>query len=124
MLLFRPHWCAIFVLGLALCSVAYAKGQVSEVDVEEESAGSPFGSMTGSKFRDNRDRGLSESVRRFGREHQSAIILGIEPVLIQGRNLNRIKSLDEHGRVVIWIDDPQAPSTSVRRGADNDGDGW
>jgi len=122
MSLLRPHWCAIFALGFALCSVAYANGQMPEV--EEESVGSPFGAMTGSGFRDNRDRGLSESVRRFGREHQSAIILEVEPVLIQGRNLNRIKSLDEHGRVVIWIDDPQAPRTSARRAADNDDDEW
>jgi len=114
----RPHrWLLAPVLGLAMCSAAHAQGQV------ETPARSPFGPLNGEHFRDNCDRGMSESARRFGREHRGAIILGIEPVLIHGRTLNRIKSLDEHGRVLIWIDDPQAPRSPMRR-MDNAGDGW
>jgi len=66
----------------------------------------------------DRERGLSESVRRFGREHQDAQILSVEPILIQGRNHNRIKALDANGRIRIWIDDPQAPRTPPH-GKDN-----
>jgi len=111
-------WLLVPVLGLAMCSAVHAEGQA------ETPAPSPFSPLNdGEYFRDHRDRGMSESARRFGREHQGAIILGIEPVLIHGRTLNRIKSLDEHGRVLIWIDDPQVPRSS-RRSVDDAGDGW
>jgi len=114
----RPHrWLLAPVLGLAMCNAVHAQS------VEEPPASSPFGPLNGERFRDNRDRGMSESARRFGREHRGAIILGIEPVLIHGRTLNRIKSLDEHGRVLIWIDDPHAPRSPMRR-VDNAGDSW
>jgi len=111
------RWLLVPVLGLVMCSALHAQGQA------EQPASSPFGPLNGERFRDHRDRGMSESARRFGREHQSAIILGIEPVLIHGRTLNRIKSLDEHGRVLIWIDDPHAPRAPMQR-VDNAGDGW
>jgi len=113
----RLFWPAILASGLALCASAQVWAQAPEADE------SPWRQGDGSRFRDNRDRGMSESARRFGREHQGAIILGIEPVLIHGRNLNRIKSLDPHGRVVIWIDDPLQPRAPLRR-ADQDEDGW
>jgi len=123
MLIFRPHWCVIAALGLALCGVAHARGQSPEMGAIE-SVDSPFGPTSGARFRANRDHGMSESARRFGREHQGVIILGIEPVLIHGRSLNRIKSLDAHGRVFVWIDDPQAPRRSVRREDDDGGEEW
>jgi len=88
-----------------------------------EAVDSPFSSSGRSRLLDNRDRGLSESARRFGREHQGAIILGIEPVLVHGRSLNRVKSLDAHGRVFVWIDDPQASRPSGRY-QDDDKDEW
>jgi len=78
-------------------------------------------SYRGFRGRD-RDRGLAESVRRFGREHQGARVLSAEPVLVHGRSLNRIKSLDADGRVWIWIDDPQAPRTPPRRAGEDGGD--
>jgi len=90
---------------------------------DEQAAPSPLLDSRHRGFRGrDRDRGLSESVRRFGREHQGARVLSAEPVLIHGRRLNRIKSLDADGRVRIWIDDPQAPRTPLRRVDDGDGD--
>jgi len=115
--LLRPFVPAILAFSLVLCASAEVWAQVPEADE------SPWRQSAGTRFRDNRDRGLSESARRFGREHQGAIILGIEPVLIHGRSLNRIKSLDAHGRVVIWIDDPLQPRAPLRR-ADADDERW
>jgi len=112
----RFHRCLLApALGLAMCGAVHAQGQA------EQPAGSPFGPLNGERFRDHRDRGMSESARRFGREHQGAIILGIEPVMSQGRSLNRIKSLGADGRVLIWIDDPQQPSRPMRRADDDEG---
>jgi len=128
MCLLLSRWPAALLLsGVLLCtgiSSGFAQVYV-HVPVQTENDGSPFGSLDGSRFRDGRDRGFTESVRRFGRQHQNARILGVEPILIEGRSLNRIKSLDEHGRILIWIDDPQAPHNTVRGvGTAADDDGW
>jgi len=117
MLLSRPHWLVAPALGLLLCIPGYGRAQAPEPE------DSPFsGRVEGSRFRDKRDRRLSESARRFGREHRGAIILGIEPILSHGRSLNRIKSLDADGRVLIWIDDPLQPHLPLRREDDDLGD--
>jgi len=117
MSLTRPQWIATLAAGLALCAAMSGWAQTPE---PTESPFSPQ-SVDGSRFRDNRDRGLSESARRFGREHQGAIILGIEPIMSHGRSLNRIKSLGSDGRVLIWIDDPQQPNRPMRRAGDDEG---
>jgi len=38
-----------------------------------------------------------------------------------GRSLNRIKSMDVDGRVLIWIDDPLQPHRPIRRTDDDEG---
>jgi len=113
----RPQRIAFLVAGLALCTTVSGWAQT------QEPTESPFRpqSIDGARFRDNRDRGLSESARRFGREHHGAIILGIEPITSQGRSLNRIKSLGADGRVLIWIDDPQQHARPMRRADDDEG---
>jgi len=115
----RPRFSVTFVPALLLCLAAQALWAQVPVPEAEQPEASPFRPLSGSRFRDNRERGLSESARRFGREHQGAIILGIEPVMVQGRSLNRIKSLDAQGRVVIWVDDPMQPRAPLRRADEN-----
>jgi len=117
MSLTRSQWIALLAAGVVVCAAMPVMAQT------QDPAESPFQSQSidGSRFRDNRDRGLSESARRFGREHHGAIILGIEPIMSHGRSLNRIKSMGPDGRVVIWIDDPQQPKRSIRRADDDDG---
>jgi hypothetical protein len=56
-----------------------------------------------------RDRGqdaLSDSVRRIERNTRSQVI-GAERVPYDGRSVNRIKVVDDRGRVRIYVDDPQ-----------------
>lgn len=50
--------------------------------------------------------GLSDSVRRVEQRTRGQV-LSAEPVPYDGRNLNRIKVVDERGRVRVYMDDPQ-----------------
>lgn len=54
---------------------------------------------------------LSDSVRRIERRTRGQV-LSAERVPYEGRDLNRIKVIDEHGRVRVFMDDPaQRPPT-------------
>ncbi|HVI25261.1 MAG TPA: hypothetical protein VM576_03585 [Xanthomonadaceae bacterium] len=54
------------------------------------------------------DDGLSDSVRRIERR-TGGQVLSAERVPYDGRNINRIKVVDERGRVRVYMDDPQTP---------------
>jgi len=123
--LFRPQWCLALVSGVMTCASALGWAQTTPPTEPSDEPAPPLSrQLPDNRYRGfrgrDRDRGLSESVRRFGREHQGARVLSAEPVLIHGRSLNRIKSLDADGRVRIWIDDPQSPRTPPRRADDGD----
>lgn len=53
---------------------------------------------------------LSDSVRRIERRTRGQV-LSAERVPYEGRDLNRIKVIDEHGRVRVFMDDPTRPPT-------------
>ncbi len=55
------------------------------------------------------DDALSDSVRRIERSTRGQV-LSAERVPYDGRNLNRIKVVDERGRVRIYMDDPAQSS--------------
>ena len=55
--------------------------------------------------------GLSDSVRRIEQRTRGQV-LSAEPVPYDGRNLNRIKVVDERGRVRVYMDDPQQGTQS------------
>ncbi len=60
---------------------------------------------------DQRERGddpLSDSVRRIERQTRGQI-LSAERVPFDGRSVNRIKIVDDRGRVRVYMDDPQSP---------------
>ena len=66
--------------------------------------------------------GLSDSVRRVEQRTRGQV-LSAEPVPYDGRNLNRIKVVDERGRVRVYMDDPQQGSQQAQDSAptrDND----
>jgi hypothetical protein len=54
---------------------------------------------------------LSDSVRRIERSTRGQV-LSAERVPYDGRDVNRIKTVDSHGRVRVYMDDPQAPPHS------------
>ena len=53
---------------------------------------------------------LPDSVRRIERRTRGQV-LSAERVPYEGRDLNRIKVIDEHGRVRVFMDDPTRPPT-------------
>ena len=59
---------------------------------------------------------LSDAVRRVQRE-TGGQVLGAERVQFDGRDINRIKVMDDRGRVRYMDDDPQQGSDQERREA-------
>jgi len=57
------------------------------------------------------DDSLSDSVRRIERATQGEI-LSAERVQFDGRDVNRVKVVDDRGRVRIYVDDPEKPAQS------------
>lgn len=55
---------------------------------------------------------LSDSVRRIERSTRGQV-LSAERVPFDGRNINRIKIVDERGRVRVYMDDPQTQPTQA-----------
>ena len=73
--------------------------------------------------RRDRNRGqdaLSDSIRRIERNTRGQV-LSAERVPYDGRSVNRIKVVDDQGRVRIYMDDPQdgAPPAVPTRGDDD-----
>lgn len=53
-------------------------------------------------------RDLSDAVRRVERQNGGQV-LSAEPMEFEGRQVNRIKVVDERGRVRVIVDDPHKP---------------
>lgn len=68
----------------------------------------------------SRDRAdsLSDSVRRIERATQGEI-LSAERVQFDGRDVHRVKVVDDRGRVRIYVDDPEKPAQSGDATADD-----
>jgi hypothetical protein len=70
--------------------------------------------------RQRQDDALSDSVRRIERSTRGQV-LSAERVPFDGRDVNRIKTVDERGRVRVFMDDPRAerpPRPEPPAGAD------
>lgn len=57
---------------------------------------------------------LSDSVRRYGRENRGGRVLSAERMQSDGRDLNRIKMVDDRGRVRVYVDDPRESDRGQR----------
>jgi len=51
---------------------------------------------------------LSDSVRRFERSNRGSRVLSAERIQSDGRDVNRIKAMDDRGRVRVFVDDPNS----------------
>jgi hypothetical protein len=74
------------------------------------------------EFRRPNTRGedaLSDSIRRVEQRTRGQV-LSAERVPYDGRNVNRIKVVDDRGRVRVYMDDPQAPAGDGAPTRDND----
>lgn len=64
---------------------------------------------------------LAESVRRFERSRGDRV-LSAERMQSGGRDVNRIKAMDDRGRVRVYVDDPQRRGPPPPRGERTRGD--
>lgn len=77
-------------------------------------AGGPKDRQNPQEPRDNdqrphdHQRDLSDAVRRIERQNGGQV-LSAEPMEFEGRQVNRIKVVDERGRVRVIVDDPHKP---------------
>jgi hypothetical protein len=60
---------------------------------------------------------LSDSIRRAERDTRGQV-LGAERVPFDGREVHRVKVIDDRGRVRVYMDDPRADEPRDRRGED------
>jgi hypothetical protein len=69
--------------------------------------------------RNRQDDSVSDAVRRIERANRGQV-LSAERMQYDGRDVTRIKVVDDEGRVRIYMDDPQ-PSNEPRRPPSRDG---
>lgn len=62
---------------------------------------------------------MSDSVRRIERSTRGRV-LSVERLHADGRDLNRVKVMDDSGRVRIYVDDPQQRGRAIRARGDDD----
>ena len=89
--------------------VALAAGSVS-VARAQDPAGDRRGADRAERSQEQRSRNrdaLSDSVRRFERSNRGSRVLSAERIQSDGRDVNRIKAMDDRGRVRVYVDDPQ-----------------
>jgi len=77
---------------------------VASAGVQAQAA---HGAPPGRSERAAEHRALSDSVRRVERETNDQV-LSAERVQFDGRDVNRVKIIDNSGRVKVYWDDPQA----------------
>ncbi|MEN1941530.1 hypothetical protein WCE41_10370 [Luteimonas sp. MJ246] len=68
-----------------------------------------------------RQDALADSVRRV-RARTGGQVLSAEPISFEGRSLNRVKVVDDGGRVRVYMDDPSARPRRLPRPAPTRGD--
>ena len=69
---------------------------------------------------DNRRGSLSDAVRRVERDTRGEV-LSAERVQYDGRDMHRVKVVDDQGRVRVFMQDPQRRNDSGNRPSRNDG---
>ncbi|NYZ62898.1 hypothetical protein H0E82_09000 [Luteimonas sp. SJ-16] len=62
---------------------------------------------------------MSDSVRRIERTTRGRV-LSVERMHSDGRDLNRVKVMDDSGRVRVYVDDPQQRGRAQRARGDDD----
>ena len=111
----RKFFAVAFVLPLALglaggaWAQGHGKGGGQSGKGHKPAPAAPF---IGPERGQGRDE-LSDSVRRVERNTRGRV-LSAERVPYDGRNVNRIKVVDQSGRVRVIMDDPDRPSPPAR----------
>lgn len=125
---FRPlPWCAAAVLALAASGAWAQEGRGAGHDrgrggddqvAMREQAPIMRPVIESRARRGRRDDALADSVRRIERATRGQVI-SAERMQSDGRDINRIKVMDERGRIRVYMDDPQQRRAPRTRGDDN-----
>lgn len=100
--------------GTGLVSAAWAQ------DVPRERRGAERSERSQDQRLRNREA-LSDSVRQFERSNRGSRVLSAERIQADGRDVNRIKAMDDRGRVRVYVDDPRRqPQAQPRRQSTRD----
>ena len=111
---FRTPLLAAVALA-ALVSVAGAAGAWAQ----DEQGGPPSRERAFPRAEERAHRSsMSDSVRRV-RNETGGQVLSVERMQYDGRDVTRIKVVDDEGRVRIYMDDPQ-PASEPRRPSSHD----
>jgi hypothetical protein len=108
--------CVLAVLSVGVAAPAWAQDPPRErgrgQDRQEPRAEAPRAERAEPRARGD---SLAESVRRFERSRGDRV-LSAERMHSDGRDVNRIKAMDDQGRVRAYVDDPQRrPSPPPRQ---------
>lgn len=101
-----------FVFAVAVTVPAWAAGQAPQVQQMRDRGGDVRMEMMARGAQRDDGRSLSEAVRRVQRS-TGGHILGAERVPFDGRDINRVKYMDERGRV-RYMDDPMPQRSQPR----------
>ena len=109
---FRPliSLCAVAVLACALAVPVRAQ---ESGRVPSQESGRRMDRDRGTQMR-GQDRSLGDSVRRFERS-RGGRVLSAERMQSDGRDVNRIKAMDDRGRVRVYVDDPGQQRSQPQR---------
>jgi hypothetical protein len=97
----RPLQLSLALALAGACSLAWAQPQPPKAPQQKPRPHAP-----------REQKGLSESVRRAERTGQ---VLSAEQVQYDGRDVNRVKIVDDRGRVRVMWDDPAAQGDGKAR---------
>lgn len=111
-------------LLVVAATVLFASGWWVTPAVAQQRQGNDQGS---GRLRADPRESLSDSVRRVERD-RGGRVLGAERIPYDGRDVNRVKWMDDRGRVRVYMDDPRERGRLPRadhgppRGRERDGD--
>jgi hypothetical protein len=111
--------CLLAVLSLGALPAAHADDGRGRDRGERADRGGREREALPTGRRQRQQDALSDSVRRIERTTRGQV-LSAERVPYDGRDINRIKVVDDRGRVRVYMDDPQSRRPSPRTRGDDD----
>lgn len=117
-----PATVAKSLLALVLACAGIANGWAQEPRERRGGGREEAGRERGAQVQNRNRDALSDSVRRFERSNRGSRVLSAERMLSDGRDVNRIKAMDDRGRVRVYVDDPQRRTPEAPRRPPTRGD--
>ena len=112
---------ALKLLTIAIMAVLPAFSAHAQSQPQSQGGNQQHDGDRGSRDRRQDSRSsLSDAVRRVERDTRGEV-LSAERVQYDGRDMHRVKVVDEQGRVRVFMQDPQRRNDSGNRPSRNDG---